>query len=64
MRNNLRQSRVSKGYTQTQFAILLGITTRQYQRIENGKSDGSIKLWVKIKSLLEQPIDYLIEQDT
>ena len=64
MRNNLRQSRMSKGYTQLQFATMLGITARQYQRIESGTQDGSIKLWVKIKSLLEKPIDYLVEQDT
>ncbi len=64
MRNNLRECRVKEGYSQKQFAELLEITERQYQRIESGKSDGSIKLWVKIKSLLEQPIDYLVEQDT
>lgn len=55
---------MSKGYTQLQFATMLGITARQYQRIESGTQDGSIKLWVKIKSLLEKPIDYLVEQDT
>jgi DNA-binding XRE family transcriptional regulator len=61
MRNNLKECRVKKGYTQKQFAETLKITTTQYQRIELGKSDGSIKLWVKIKELLAQPIDNLIE---
>lgn len=61
MRNNLKLCRVKKGYTQKQFAGLLKITETQYQRIELGKSDGSIKLWLKIKSLLAQPIDYLVE---
>lgn len=61
MRNNLRECRIEKGFTQKQFAVALGITETQYQRIELGKSDGSIKLWLKIKSLLAQPIDYLIE---
>lgn len=61
MRNNLKLCRVKQGYTQKQFAELLEITETQYQRIELGKSDGSIKLWKKIKSLLAQPIDYLEE---
>lgn len=64
MRNNLKQCRVGIGLTQKQFAEKLEITETQYQRIELGKSDGSIKLWIKIKSLLAQPIDYLIQQDT
>lgn len=61
MRNNLRECRIKKNYTQKQFAVLLNITVTQYQRIEMGKSDGSIKLWLKIKELLSKPIDYLIE---
>lgn len=61
MRNNLKKCRAEKGYTQKQFAQLLGITDKQYQRIEKGTSDGSIKLWEKIRALLAQPIDYLIE---
>ena len=61
MRNNLKECRVNKGYTQKQFAETLKITTTQYQRIELGKSDGSLKLWLKIKGLLVQPIDFLIE---
>lgn len=61
MRNNLMSCRRGKGFTQKQFAEMLEITERQYQRIEQGQSDGSIKLWLKIKSLLAQPIDYLVE---
>ena len=56
--------RRGKGLTQKQFAEMLEITERQYQRIEQGQSDGSIKLWFKIKSLLAQPIDYLVEDTT
>ncbi len=61
MRNNLKLCRVNQGYTQKQFAELLKITETQYQRIELGKSDGSIKLWKKIKRLLAQSIDFLEE---
>ena len=64
MRNNLRECRQAKGYTQKQFAELLKITERQYQRIESGEQDGTIKLWLKIKSLLAQSIDFLVQQDT
>lgn len=62
MRNNLRSCRISKGFTMKQFAELLGITERQYLRIETGASDGSIRLWKKIKELLAQPIDYLVDE--
>lgn len=61
MRNYLKSCREQKGYTQKQVAVKLQITERQYQRIEKGEQDGTIKLWVKIKELLEQPIDNLIE---
>lgn len=61
MRNNLRKCRTVLGYTQKQLADKLGITERQYQRIESGEQDGTIKLWEKIKVLLAQPIDFLIE---
>ena len=64
MRQNLRKCRVAKGYTQKQIADLLGITVTQYQRIEKGTSDGTIKLWEKIKVLLAQSIDYLIENSS
>ena len=61
MRNYLKSCREQKGYTPKQVAVKLQITERQYQRIEKGEQDGTIKLWVKIKELLEQPIDNLIE---
>lgn len=61
LRNNLKKCRTEKGYTQKQMAEILKITVTQYQRIEKGTSDGTIKLWEKIKVLLAQSIDYLIE---
>lgn len=61
MRRNLKSCREKYGLTQVEFSKALGITVRQYHRIESGDSDGSIKLWEKIKSLLEQPIDFLLE---
>ena len=42
----------------------LGVTTRQYNRLEAGTSDGSIKVWQRLKDLLKaKSIDFLLEQD-
>ena len=56
---------LDKGYlTQEELANKLGISTRQYQRLEAGTSDGSIKTWLKLKDILNaETIDYLLEQE-
>lgn len=61
MRNNLRSCRLEHGYTQIALSKKLGITVTQYQRIESGSSDGSLKLWIELKRILGNPIDVLIE---
>lgn len=60
MRNNLKQCRLRHGLSQKQLAEALKITTTQYQRIETGKSDGSMGLWISIKKILDDTIDNLI----
>lgn len=62
LRQNLKDARTEKQYTQTEIAKCAGITVRQYQAIEAGTSDGSVKVWCKLKDLLNKPIDYLLEQ--
>lgn len=63
MRQNLINARKSKDYTQLDLAIKLGITERHYQALEAGTSDGSIKIWCKLKQLLRaKSIDWLLEQ--
>ena len=61
MRKNLKEARVKKGLTQKELADKLNLTTRQYCRLENKHSDGSLKVWVQLKDLFNIPIDKLIE---
>lgn len=45
MRKNLKKARQRAGMTQKEVAKYLGITTRSYQRIENGERIGEIETW-------------------
>ena len=62
MRKNLITMRKESNFTQAEVAKLIGITDRQYARLEAGTSDGSIKVWYKLRDLFHKPIDYLLEQ--
>ena len=62
LRTNLIITRKQKKLTQAETAKIVGITTRQYQALEAGTSDGSIKVWQRLKDLFHKPIDYLLEQ--
>jgi DNA-binding XRE family transcriptional regulator len=59
---NLINSRKTAGFTQKQVAETLAIKERQYQRIETGSSDGSMKLWKQLSLMFKKSIDYLLEQ--
>ena len=61
MRQNLREARKRKGLTQSDVARLLNITMRQYGAIETGASNGSVKVWQKIKRVLGGTIDDLLQ---
>ncbi len=61
MRKQLRMAREANHYTQAQIAEALGITTRQYNRIETGASGTSEKVWQELRRLLKTPIDSLLE---
>ncbi len=64
MRANLIYLRKKRGFKQEELAEKLKISTRQYQRLEAGTSDGSIKIWRKLKNTLNaETIDYLLEQE-
>ena len=63
MRRNLMQKREKANLTKAAIADKIGITERQYQRLEAGTSDGSIKVWQELKRLLRaKSIDWLLEQ--
>ncbi|CDD67562.1 putative uncharacterized protein [Eggerthella sp. CAG:368] len=51
MRSTLKQARIAADMTQQQVADYLGITTRNYQKIESGQMLGSIKNWDKLEDL-------------
>jgi DNA-binding XRE family transcriptional regulator len=63
MRNNLINARKKHEYTQLETAEMVGITERHYQKLEAGTSDGSIKVWERLKAILHaKSIDWLLEQ--
>lgn len=63
MRKNLILARKSKGCTQLELADKLGISERQYRRLEAGTSKGSIEVWESLKHILcAKSIDWLLEQ--
>jgi DNA-binding helix-turn-helix protein len=63
LRNKLKAVRKEVDLTQIEVAKRLGITVRQYQAIEAGTSDGSIKVWRKLSELFHETIDNLLAQD-
>ncbi|MBQ8429112.1 MAG: helix-turn-helix transcriptional regulator [Clostridia bacterium] len=64
MREQLKNLRISKGYTQEAISEKVSLTARQYQNIEAGTSNGSICVWEKLRDILgAESIDYLLEQD-
>ena len=62
MRANLKKMRIKNGYTQTEIANKLGVTTRQYQYMEAGTSNGSVTVWKQLRDILgAESIDQLYE---
>ena len=64
MRKNLIAKREQNKMTQAETAKAIGITTRQYINLEAGTSDGSVKVWQKLKDLFRTSIDTLLEDTT
>ena len=50
--------------TQAQLAERLGITVRQYNAVENGTTDSTLKVWTKIKDVLGGTLDDLVKNDS
>ena len=64
MRINLIKLRQNKNLTQVELAKKLEVSERQYRSLEAGTSDGSIKIWRKLKDILNaETIDCLLEQE-
>ena len=62
-KNNLVKLRLSNRLRQSEVAQILNITTRHYQSLEAGTSDGSIKIWQQLAHRFNTTLDYLLEQD-
>ena len=64
MRKNLKNARQKIQLTQAELAEKLDITLQHYQRLEAGTSEGSVKVWSRLKEILNVPsIDYLLKQE-
>lgn len=61
VRENLKKERTKRNLKQSEVASIIGISVRQYNAIEAGTSDSSLKIWHALKELFEKPIDYLVE---
>ena len=57
--NKLIIARHNCGLTQKELAKRIGISERQYQRLEYGKSDGSLKTWKILSDILKVSIEDL-----
>lgn len=64
MRSNLINARCGQGVTQLQLSVKIGTSVRNYQYLEAGTSNGSLKLWQKIGKELNKDIDYLLHNCT
>ncbi len=63
MRNNFKQTRLSKKMTQAQLAKVIGASDRMIQHIEAGTRLGDVYFWLKASKVLEKPIEYLVENN-
>ncbi len=57
----VKENRQKKKYSQEQLAEVLGISTRQLQRIEKNEDETRIKTLKKIIRVLDIPNDEIIE---
>jgi DNA-binding XRE family transcriptional regulator len=62
MRPRLIQERKKHKLTQEGAASFLNITTRHYQALESGDSDGSVKIWEQLSQRFDTSINDLLSQ--
>lgn len=60
-RDNLYLFRCSKRLSQQEAADKIGVDRMTYARVENGKSDGSIRFWNALKSAFNLDDSKLME---
>lgn len=57
----IKENRIKKNFTQEELSEILGISTRQLQRIERNEDETRIKTLKKIVKVLQIPDKELIE---
>ena len=57
----IKENRIKKNYTQEQLAEILGISTRQLQRIERNETETKISTLKKIIEVLDIPDNEVLE---
>ena len=62
MRPHLIQKRKEHNMTQEEVATFLDVTTRHYQALESGDSNGSVTVWQQLAKLFNAKIDFLLSQ--
>ena len=60
VRKNLINARKKAKLTQRETALKLDLSLRQYQSLEAGTSNGSVKTWQQLSRLFGRTIDYLL----
>jgi DNA-binding XRE family transcriptional regulator len=60
---NLIQLHKNSQLTQNEMAEFLKITTRRYQALEAGTSDGSVKIWQQLAQKFNTTVDFLLQQE-
>lgn len=58
----IQKARADAGFTQEQFAPLLGVALRTLTRYEHGDSDISVEMLIKVGKLTNQPMSFFLAE--
>lgn len=61
MRNNLIEFRTKLGMTQTEMGELFKLSRGQWSNIENGRRNGSTKLWLEFQKKFKLDADQTLK---
>ncbi|NVK27989.1 MAG: helix-turn-helix transcriptional regulator [Flavobacteriia bacterium] len=56
VRERIRKLRVERGYSQEYMSIQLEVSLRQYQRLESGTRDWSLKQLLRLADVFDMPV--------
>ncbi len=62
IRQHLRADRKAAGYSQLQFAKMVGISHAQYKRLENGTCDMNLETATRVFLFLGKELDLIPKQ--